>query len=351
MKNTFIPLLVVGTALMATGCDQQGASGTGLTSSAPTVSKADAIASVNGIYISKDTLAKLEQEIALRSQGQTFPKDRLVNELVQSELLVQDALQKKLDKTPEVQELLERTRRQVLAQAGIQNLMKTNPVTDAEIKAEYDSKMGGDNAKEYKARHILVKPDDKELAVKIIGELDKGGDFAKLANKHSLDGKEAQNGGELGWFSAGQMVEPFSKAVIALEKGKYSKEPVQTQFGWHIILKEDERAQKAPPLEDVKPQLKPFLERKKVQDIMENMRKQAKVEILIPLTDEQPAVVEEVTKAKPIEKAPATDKAAPAEKSEKADHAEEAGHGDKAEATKTPEAHDKADAKPAHGKD
>jgi peptidyl-prolyl cis-trans isomerase C len=136
-------------------------------------------------------------------------------------------------------------------------------------------------------------------AKKIIAELDKGGDFAKLANKNSTDpsAKEAQSGGDLGWFTASQMVEPFSKAVAALEKGKYTKTPVQTQFGWHIILREDSRAQTPPPIEAVKEQLMPYLQRKKVQTMLENLRKQAKVEILVPLTDDKAA-------------APAADKAA-----------------------------------------
>ncbi|HEY8097681.1 MAG TPA: peptidylprolyl isomerase, partial [Methylobacter sp.] len=174
---------------------------------------------------------------------------------------------------------------------------------------------------EYKASHILVKTEEE--AKKLIAELDKGADFAKLANKHSLDAKESQNGGDLGWFSAGQMVAPFSEAVAALEKGKYTKEPVKTQFGYHVILKEDSRALTPPPLEAVKEQLTPFLQRKKVQGMIEGLRKQAKVEILVPLTDEQPkaeaapAAAEQPTAepAKAAEGAAATEKAAEPAKS------------------------------------
>lgn len=289
MKKTFIPLLVAGTALIATGCDQKAADNTASTAPAPTpvVNKADAVAIVNGVYISKATFANLEKEISERSQGQSFPKEKLLEELIQRELLVQDALQKKLDTTPDVKDRLEEAKKQILTQADVQNYMKINPVTDAEIKAEYDSKVGGTNGTEYKARHILVKTEAE--AKKLIAELDKGADFAKLANKNSLDAKDSQNGGDLGWFVAGQMVEPFSKAVIALEKGKYTKAPVQTQFGWHVILREDSRAQTPPPLEAVKEQLMPYLQRKKVQTMLENMRKQAKVEILMAPEPAKPA--------------------------------------------------------------
>lgn len=286
MKKTLIPLLVVGTALVITGCDQKAATTAGgsAATSAPVVNKADAVAVVNGKYIAKTTFENLQKEIAERAQGQVIPKEKLLEELIQRELLVQDAEQKKLDQSPEVLSRLDDAKKSILTQAEVQNFMKANPVTDAEIKAEYDSKVGGANATEYKARHILVKTEAE--AKKIIAELDKGGDFAKLANKNSLDGKEAQNGGDLGWFAAGQMVEPFSKAVIALEKGKYTKEPVQTQFGWHVILREDSRQQTPPPLEAVKEQIVPMLQRKKVQDMLENLRKQAKVEVLVPLKDE-----------------------------------------------------------------
>ncbi|HEY8034229.1 MAG TPA: peptidylprolyl isomerase [Methylobacter sp.] len=285
----FIPLLVVGTALIA-GCNQEKAAETGstpaTTATTPAVDKADAVAAVNGQYISKSTLDTLEKEIAERSHGQTFPKEKLVEELVQRELLVQDAMQKQLDKSPEFTAQLEAAKKALLTQADLQNFIKANPVTDAEIKAEYDSKVAAEKGTEYKARHILVKTEAE--AKKLIAELDKGADFAKLANKNSLDAKESQNGGDLGWFSAGQMVAPFSEAVAALEKGKYTKEPVKTQFGYHVILKEDSRALTPPPLEAVKEQLTPFLQRKKVQGMIETLRKQAKVEILVPLTDEQP---------------------------------------------------------------
>jgi len=283
MKKTFIPLLVVGTALV-TACDQKAGTSN---APAPVVKKEDAVAVVNGVYIPKSTLENLEKELSSRGQAQAFPKDKIVEELIQREILVQDALQKHLDQSPEVTQRLEETKKTLLTQADVQDFIKNNPVTDAEVKAEYDKEIGKANNTEYKARHILVKTEDE--AKKIIAQLDKGGDFAKLANKHSLDGKESQNGGDLGWFSANQMVEPFSKAVIALEKGKYTTAPVQTQFGWHVILREDSRAQTPPPLDAVKDQLVPFLQRKKVQDMLEQKRKQAKVEILIPLTEEKPA--------------------------------------------------------------
>lgn len=310
MNKLLLSLTVVSSA-MITACNHQSTSG-----SEPAVKKEDAIASVNGQYISKKTLEDLEKDIAQRSQGQApaIPKEKLVEELVQRELLVQDAIQKKLDKAPETLAQLESARKAILTQASLQNFLKTSPITDAEIKAEYDKQTGG-SGMEYKASHILVKTEDE--AKKLIAELDKGGKFDKLANKHSLDAKESQNGGDLGWFNPGQMVAPFSEAVAKLEKGKYTKTPVKTQFGWHIIWLQDSRKQTPPPLEAVKGQLTPMLQRQKIQTMIENLRKQGKVEIMLP--KEAPKPVTPPPTAKPEAAAPAT--AAPAETAKPAEPA------------------------------
>lgn len=296
--------MAVASAMIISACDPQATSG----SSGPAVKKEDAIASVNGQYISKKTLEELEKDIAQRSQGQApaFPKEKLVEELVQRELLVQDAIQKKLDKSPETLTQLEAARKAILTQASLQNYLKTSPITDAEIKAEYDKQIGGGGT-EYKASHILVK--EEAEAKKLIAELDKGAKFAALANKHSLDAKESQNGGDLGWFNPSQMVAPFSEAVAKLEKGKYTNAPVKTQFGWHVILLEDSRKQTPPPLEAVKGQLTPMLQRQKIQAMVENLRKQAKVEIMLPKEEPKPATPPSVGSTPAATPAPAAEPA------------------------------------------
>jgi len=335
-KITF--LVIVSAAILA-GCEQKG------TSSEPAVKKEDAIASVNGKFISKKTLEELEKDLAQRGGGQApaFPKDKLVEELVQREVLVQDAIQKKLDQSPEVLAQLDAAKKAILTQASLQNYLKANPVTDAEIKKEYEKQVGGANAQEFKANHILVKTEEE--AKKLIAELDKGAKFDKLANKHSLDAKESQNGGDLGWFSPSQMVQPFSEAVAKLEKGKYSKAPVKTQFGYHIILLQDSRKQTPPPLEAVKEQLSPMLQRQKIQTMVENLRKQAKVEILLPKQEAKPVTPPPVSApAKPGE-APAPASATPAEGAKPAEPAKPAEQ-PAAEATKPAEAKPEEAAKP-----
>lgn len=314
MNKKIIPVILASATLL-TGCFEEKAQTTDAASNTPAIAKEDAVAAVNGKYIGKNTLESLEKELAQRSHGRTFPKAQLVEELVQREVLMQDALKKQLDKSPEFIERMATIRSSLLSQMALQNFMQSNPVTDEEIRAEYDTKMGAAGT-EYKARHILVKSEDE--AKQLIDELNKGADFAELAKTKST-GPSGPQGGDLGWFSPEQMVAPFSEAVIALENGKVTSEPVKTQFGWHVILREDSRAQTPPPFDAVKEQIRPMLQNQKVQQMMENLRSQANVEILIPLeekkaeeTKPEPAAEKEA-EPKAAEEAPKTDEAVAAE--------------------------------------
>lgn len=305
MNKKLVSLLLASSALVV-GCDQQNKTATSTAgvaapaAEAPAVSKEDAVASVNGLYISKNDLKALEDDIAARSHGQqTFPKQQLIDELVQRELLVQGATGKQLQSSPEVVKQLEMAKRSILAQALIKNYLETNPIKDEDLKAEYDKQIGGQDKTEYKARHILVKTEDE--AKKIIEQLDKGKDFADLAKKNTTDPSGKDSGGDLGWFGAKQMVAPFSEAVAGLEKGKYTKAPVQTQFGFHVILREDSREQTPPPFDSVKEQLKPMVQRAKIEAMLKSLRDTAKVEVLYT----EPAPVAPVAEPAPVVAEPA----------------------------------------------
>ena len=291
MNKKLIPLILAGTSLL-TACDEAK---TVLDSSkspaTASISKEDAIAVVNGVYISKASLTTLENELAQRSQGQSFPKEKLIEELIQRELLIQDASQKQLDQSAEFTERLATIKKSLLSQAAIQNFLKSSPVTDADLEAEYNKTVAGSGT-EYKARHILVKSEDE--AKQLIKELDGGADFVELAKTKST-GPSGPQGGDLGWFAEGQMVAPFSEAVIALEDNKYTTEAVQTQFGWHVILREGSRAQTPPPFESVKEQIRPMLQRQKMQDFLTNLRKQATVEVLLKAPAKVVEPVAEIT--------------------------------------------------------
>lgn len=309
--NKKIVSLLLASSVMVVGCEQPNntatsPSATALATAVPTVKKEDAVASVNGQYISNADLKALEDDINKRSHGQqTFPKQQLIDELVQRELLVQSATAKQLQNTPEVIEQLEMARRSLLSQAALKAQLDANPITDADLKAEYDKQIGSQDKTEYKARHILVKTEDEAKA--IIAQLDKakGKGFEALAKKHTTDPSGKDSGGDLGWFGGKQMVAPFSAAVAALEKGKYTAAPVQTQFGWHVILREDSREQTPPPFDSVKEQLRPMVQRSKIEAMLKTLKDQAKIEILYV---EPPAPAAAV----PAEPAIATDATAPA---------------------------------------
>ncbi|WP_456374619.1 peptidylprolyl isomerase [Thiolapillus sp.] len=201
---------------------------------------------------------------------------QLLNQLVNTTLLAQAAQKEGVDKLPQVVAALKMAKIQVLAEAKVNDYFAKHPVTDEEIKAAYDKKFTKEALQEYKVSHILVK--EEQEAKDIIAALEKGGDFAELAKVHSLDSSK-DAGGELGWVGRNQVVKPFGDAMSKLEKGKFSKTPVKSQFGWHVILVEDTRAQQPPPLDQVKEQFRAQLQQQQLAKLVTEMRKQAKVEV------------------------------------------------------------------------
>ena len=151
-------------------------------------------------------------------------------------------------------------------------------ISDDELKAAYDKATSQMSKSEYKARHILVKTKDEAKAV--LDELKAGKDFADLAKAKSTD-TSAQMGGDLGWFKTDSMVKPFAEAVAAMEPGQTSTEPVETQFGWHVIKLEEKRDVKLPELENMKPQLKRQIEQEKMMAYMKDLRAKADVKVLL----------------------------------------------------------------------
>jgi peptidyl-prolyl cis-trans isomerase C len=171
---------------------------------------------------------------------------------------------------------MEFTREAILIRELINNYQKTNPVTDAEIQAEYDKFAAANSGKEYRARHILVEKEDQ--AKTIIASLKKGAKFEDIAKKQSKDPGSGAKGGDLGWASAGNYVKEFSDAMTKLAKGKTTDTPVKTQFGYHIIRLDDVRDAQLPKLEDVKPQITQQLGQQKLIKYQEDLRAKAKIE-------------------------------------------------------------------------
>jgi len=240
------------------------------------IASAQNIAVVNGKPIPRARADAFVAELVKQGQQDTPQLQALVRqELVDREILVQEAERRGLSAKPDVRFQLDNVRQQVLINALVQDQLTKGGVSDAEVKAEYDRLVKGEGGKEYRARHILVEKEDE--AKSIIDRLKKGTKFEELA-KQSKDPGSATKGGDLDWANAQSFVEPFSKAMAALEKGKFTETPVQTQFGWHVIRLDDTRTAKPPEFDQVKEQLSESMKRKKLQDFQQQLKAKAKIQ-------------------------------------------------------------------------
>lgn len=270
-------IAVLASALLITGCNKEEATG------APKADKNTAggkeVAVVNGTPISQQVFDAYAKQRAASQPATGTPEERkaTLDEVVSREIIYQDAIKQGLDKKPEVVAELENLKRNILANEAIRAHLSSNEPNEAAMQKEYESKMGKMKTQEYKAKHILLKTEQE--AKDIIAQLDKGADFAALAKEKSLDTASGKDGGDLGWFDANQMVKPFSEAVASMEKGKYSKTPVQSQFGWHVILLEDTRSVEPPAFADVKDSVRGIMKNKQIQDYLEQLKAKSKVEI------------------------------------------------------------------------
>jgi peptidyl-prolyl cis-trans isomerase C len=200
----------------------------------------------------------------------------LTDQMIGGRLLVQKAEAEKFDEKPEVKLALAMAREQVLQEAFLGEALK-GLETEAVLKPKYDALVAGMKAeKEIKARHILVK--DEAKAKDIIAQLAKGGDFVKLAKDNSEDPGSKDNGGDLGFFSSDMMVPEFYGAAAQLKAGEVSKEPVKTQFGWHVIKVEELKDRTPPKFEEVKTQLLQQMQQEKVGQIISELRTKANVQ-------------------------------------------------------------------------
>ena len=243
----------------------------------PAVTPEAVVATVNGSEITEEMLQVFAAQLSRNPGAQPVSRDDALNQLVNIELVTQDAEKHNIDKRPNVIKQLEWQRRSLLVGVSMREYVTTHPVTDAELKKLYDERMKNHDGNEYKASHILV--DNEADAKAIIAELDKGADFAKLATDKSKDPSGKQNGGDLGWFSPDQMVKPFAEAVAKMKKGEITKKPVETQFGWHVIRKDDSRKVEPPSFESVKEQLQAHAQNQRVEAYLEELRKDAKIDI------------------------------------------------------------------------
>lgn len=234
-----------------------------------------ALATVNGTSLYQSDVEAYIREQNM-SQAEAQDRDRIIDGLISRELVHQDALNKGLHKDADIKKELESIKIRVLVNASIRQHLDKNPITEKEMRTEYDKRIGSVSPQEYKASHILLETEEE--AKKLIKKLDKGSKFEELAKKHST-GPSGPNGGDLGWFALDQMVPPFSMATQALDKGQYTKKAAKTQFGWHIIKLEDTRTATPPSFDEVKNNVRSMLQQAQMMKYIEGLKAKAKIKI------------------------------------------------------------------------
>lgn len=261
MKKQVLSVLAVA-ALLATGASAV---------------LAQNVAIVNGVAISKARVDALAQQVT-RSGRQVTPEmqGQIKEEVINREIFMQEAQKRGLDATEDFKNQIELARQAILIRELFMEHQKSNPVTDEEIKAEYDRFAAQNSGKEFKARHILVETEAE--AKDIIARIKKGAKFDEIAKKSSKDPGSGAKGGDLDWSNPGGYVKEFSEALMALGKGKMTETPVKTQFGYHVIRLDDTRDAQLPKFDDVKAQIAQQLQQQKIAKYQEELRAKAKIE-------------------------------------------------------------------------
>ncbi len=271
-------------ALVLAGCGQEpesgqpaaGAEAQGGPAGQQALASGEAVALVDGEPISTELFQLFADSGMLRGPGNAAEPREILDDLIDMELLVQQAEDWDLPAEPEIAAQLKAQYYTLMAGYVAERYLEQHPVDDDAIAEAYAQWQQELPDTEYQARHILV--DEQAQAESLIAELDQGADFAELAQANSKD-STASRGGDLGWFGPQQMVAPFTEAVQSLEPGSYTKQPVQTQFGWHVVMLEQTRELEPPPLDEVRPMLLNRLRAEKLRSFLETQREQTAIEV------------------------------------------------------------------------
>jgi peptidyl-prolyl cis-trans isomerase C len=268
--------LVAGTFAFAAGA-QEKAEKASKKSAARSESSTSGKVVVNGVTIPQSRIEAMNRELTAQGQPDSPERHQAVKEeLVNREVLAQAAAKRGLDRNPDIAAQMEMAKQAVLVRALFESEVKANPITDAQLQQQYEQFKGSMGTSEYKVKHILVDKEDDAKA--IIAELNKGGDFAKLAKDKSKDPGSKDNGGDLDWGPAARYVKPFADALTSMQKGQTSAVPVKTDFGYHVIRLDDVRPLKVPEFAELKEQFRQRAQQQQIQKLVVELRQRAKVE-------------------------------------------------------------------------
>jgi len=240
------------------------------TKPAPAAPAAAAAASGKTLYPASQFDLLLKERMAQGQPDSPELRAAVRDELNTRELLVREAKKKNLDKNADVKTQMDLASQTVLVRAYVSDWVKANPVPDADLRKEYEAIKTQIGDKEYKVAHVLVEKEDE--AKQVIADLQKGQKFEDLAKQRSKDPGSKDRGGDLDWNAPANFVKPFSDAMVKTDKGKFTPQPVQTQFGWHVIRVDDVRAAKVPSFDEVKPQLQQRMQAQHLDKYLRDLR-------------------------------------------------------------------------------
>ncbi len=236
------------------------------------------VATVNGHSIPESQVEIAAQQSQIDFKKITPEQKKLLIEaLVNRQLILDKAIEAGFDKDPGIVARVRALTESYIAANYLAEIAEKYKSSDAEMKAYYDKNIVANAAKEYKARHILVKTEDEAKA--IIKNIESGADFSAVAKEKSTDIGSGAKGGDLGWFKKQNMVAPFANAVASMKKGQLNKTPIQSQFGWHVIILDDERTATPPAYDDVKKNIDKELIKEKLTQYLDDLNKKAKIEL------------------------------------------------------------------------
>jgi peptidyl-prolyl cis-trans isomerase C len=232
---------------------------------------------VNGTSIPAYRIeAAVKSRVGQGQQDTPELRNAIRDALINQEVVAQEAVKRGLEKQPQVAARIELDRQMTLVNAYFEDYLRKNPITDDMLKKEYDRLKPQLPAKEFRVRHILVQKEDD--AKNLIAQIKKGASFEKLAAEHSTDPGSKARGGDLDWGPAERYVKPFAETIVKLKKGQLTDVPVHTDFGYHVIRLEDERATKVPSFEEAKGQIQQLVQNQMVQKAIAELRSKAKIE-------------------------------------------------------------------------
>ena len=244
----------------------------------PALASAQNIAIVNGKGVPKARFESFMTQLTKQGGQPRTPEleQQVKDELVLREIFVQEAERRGLQRSDEYKAQMEVARQSLLIRELFNDYQKTAKVSDDELKAEYDKVKGANSGNEFRARHILVEKEEEAKA--LIAQLKAGAKFEDLAKANSKDPGSAPNGGDLDWAAPGSYVPEFSQAMVKLQKGQFTEEPVKSQFGYHIIRLDDTRTASFPSFEEVKPQLAQRAQQQKLAKFRDDLKNKAKTD-------------------------------------------------------------------------